>query len=152
MSGSVNKVILIGNCVRDPEIRNIQAGGKVANITVATSERWRDKTSGEQKEKSEFHRISVFNDRIVDVVEKFVKKGSKLYIEGSLQTRKWTDQSGVEKYTTEINIGKFNGQITLLDSKKEVGQTSERAPARPTSTVQWDANRPTIDLDDSIPY
>jgi single-strand DNA-binding protein len=114
---SLNKVTLIGNLGRDPEIRTTQDGTKVANLSVATSENWRDKTSGERREKTEWHRVVVFNDRLVDVIEKYLKKGAKLYLEGALQTRKWTDQSGAEKYTTEIVLQKYRGEIVMLDGK-----------------------------------
>jgi single-strand DNA-binding protein len=116
MAGSVNKVILVGNVGRDPEIRSTQDGQRVANFTLATSENWRDKTSGERREKTEWHRIVVFNDRLTEVIEKYVKKGSKLYIEGALQTRKWQDNQGQERYTTEIVLQRFRGELTMLDS------------------------------------
>ncbi|WP_374375687.1 single-stranded DNA-binding protein [Dongia sp.] len=121
MAGSVNKVILVGNLGRDPEIRSTQDGTKVANLSVATSESWRDKSSGERREKTEWHRVVIFNERLVDVAERFLKKGSKLYIEGQLQTRKWTDQSGAEKYTTEVVLQRFRGELTMLDGKGEGG-------------------------------
>jgi len=117
MAGSVNKVILVGNVGRDPEIRSTQDGQKIANFTLATSETWRDKNSGERKERTEWHRVVVFNERVADVVEKYVRKGSKLYIEGALQTRKWTDQSGQERYTTEVVLQRFRGELTMLDSR-----------------------------------
>jgi single-strand DNA-binding protein len=117
MAGSVNKVILIGNLGRDPEIRTTQDGTKVANLSVATSENWRDKNSGERREKTEWHRVVVFNDRLVDVIEKYLKKGATIYIEGALQTRKWTDQSGAEKYTTEIVLQKYRGELTMLGGR-----------------------------------
>jgi single-strand DNA-binding protein len=117
MAGSVNKVILIGNLGRDPEIRNLQDGSRVANLSVATSESWRDKASGERRERTEWHRVVIFNDRLVDVVERFLKKGSKIYVEGQLQTRKWTDQSGAEKYTTEVVLQRFRGELTMLDGR-----------------------------------
>ena len=117
MAGSVNKVILIGNLGRDPEIRTTQDGTKVANLSVATSEQWRDKNSGERREKTEWHRVVVFNDRLVDVIEKYLKKGAKVYLEGALQTRKWTDQSGQEKYTTEVVLQKYRGELTMLDGR-----------------------------------
>ncbi|WP_374382563.1 single-stranded DNA-binding protein [Dongia sp.] len=125
MAGSVNKVILIGNLGRDPEIRSTQDGTKVANLSIATSESWRDKNSGERREKTEWHRVVIFNDRLVDVAERFLKKGSKVYIEGQLQTRKWTDQSGAEKYTTEIVLQKYRGELTMLDGKGEGGGMSD---------------------------
>jgi single-strand DNA-binding protein len=115
MAGSINKVILVGNLGRDPEIRSTQDGQRIATFSLATSESWRDKSSGERREKTEWHRVVIFNERLVEVVEKYVKKGSKLYVEGSLQTRKWNDNQGVEKYTTEIVIQRFNGDIQMLD-------------------------------------
>ena len=117
MAGSVNKVILIGNLGRDPEIRSLNNGDRVANLRIATSETWRDKSTGERKEKTEWHSVVIFNDNIVKVVENYLKKGSTVYIEGSLQTRKWTDQQGVEKYSTEIVIQRFNGQLTMLGGR-----------------------------------
>jgi single-strand DNA-binding protein len=117
MAGSVNKVILVGNLGRDPEIRSTQDGTRVANLSLATSESWRDKSSGERRERTEWHRVVVFNDRLVDICERFLKKGSKIYIEGALQTRKWTDQSGAEKYTTEVVLQKFRGELTMLDGR-----------------------------------
>jgi single-strand DNA-binding protein len=117
MAGSVNKVTLIGNLGRDPEIRTTQDGTKVANLSLATSEQWRDKSSGERREKTEWHRVVVFNDRLVDVIEKYLKKGATIYIEGALQTRKWTDQSGAEKYTTEIVLQKYRGELTMLGGR-----------------------------------
>ena len=117
MAGSVNKVILIGNLGRDPEIRSLQDGSRVANLSIATSENWRDKASGERRERTEWHRVVIFNDRLVDVVEQFLKKGAKLYVEGQLQTRKWTDQSGQEKYTTEVVLQRFRGELTMLDGR-----------------------------------
>ncbi len=117
MAGSVNKVILIGNLGRDPEIRSTQDGTRVGNLSLATSETWRDRTSGERRERTEWHRVVVFNDRLVDVCEKYLKKGSKIYIEGQLQTRKWTDQSGQERYTAEIVLQKYRGEITMLDAR-----------------------------------
>ena len=125
MAGSVNKVILIGNLGRDPEIRSTQDGTKVANLSIATSESWRDKNSGERREKTEWHRVVIFNERLVDVAERFLKKGSKVYLEGQLQTRKWTDQSGAEKYTTEVVLQRFRGELTMLDGKGEGGGMSD---------------------------
>ena len=124
MAGSVNKVILVGNVGRDPEIRRTQDGRPIANLSIATSERWRDKASGEQKEKTEWHRVVVFNENLCKIIEQYVKKGAKLYIEGQLQTRKWTDQSGVEKYSTEVVLQGFNGTMTLLDSRPGAGAGS----------------------------
>jgi len=179
MAGSVNKVILVGNLGRDPEVRNTQDGSKIVNLALATSETWNDKASGERKEKTEWHRVVIFNDRIADVAERYLKKGAKVYVEGSLRTRKWTDQGGQERYTTEIVIGRFNGQLTMLDgraggdsggyagggmSEPAMGgsaPTRERAPAaaRPAPAARgaaggapsWDAPRGG-DLDDEIPF
>ena len=117
MAGSVNKVILVGNLGKDPEVRSTQDGNKIVNLTLATSETWNDRASGERKEKTEWHRVVIFNDRTADVAERFLKKGAKIYVEGSLQTRKWTDQQGQERYTTEVVIGRFNGQLTMLDGR-----------------------------------
>ncbi|MGI4792908.1 MAG: single-stranded DNA-binding protein, partial [Janthinobacterium lividum] len=129
MAGSVNKVILVGNLGKDPEVRNAQNGSKIVTFTLATSESWNDKTSGERREKTEWHRIVIFNERIADVAERFASKGRKVYVEGSLQTRKWTDQSGQDKYTTEIVIDRFKGELTLLDSgNRDDEQGSSRAP------------------------
>ena len=116
MAGSVNKVIIIGNLGRDPEIRTFQNGGKVCNLAIATSESWKDKQSGERKERTEWHRISIFNEGLVRIAEQYLRKGSKVYIEGQLETRKWTDQQGVEKYATEIALRPFRGELTMLDS------------------------------------
>ncbi len=117
MSGSVNKVILVGNLGRDPEIRTMQNGNRVANLSLATSESWTDRGSGERRERTEWHRVVIFDDRLIDVVEKYTRKGSKLYLEGQLQTRKWTDQSGQERYTTEVVLQRFRGTLTMLDSR-----------------------------------
>jgi single-strand DNA-binding protein len=117
MAGSVNKVILVGNLGRDPEVRFAQSGAKIVNMSVATSESWKDKQTGERQERTEWHRVVIFNDRIGDVAEKYLKKGSKVYLEGQLRTRKWTDKSGQEKYSTEVVIERFRGELTLLDSK-----------------------------------
>ena len=116
MAGSVNKVILIGNLGRDPEVRTLQNGGKVANLSLATSESWRDKASGERKEKTEWHRVVIFGN-LADIAEKYLKKGSKVYVSGSLQTRKWTDKDGAEKYSTEVVLQGFGGELTMLDGK-----------------------------------
>lgn len=125
VAGSVNKVILVGNLGKDPEMRFMPDGTKVANFSIATSESWKDKASGERRDRTEWHRISVMNDKIADIVEKYVRKGSKIYVEGQLQTRKWTDQAGQERYTTEVVIGRFRGELTLLDSKSGGGNDAE---------------------------
>jgi single-strand DNA-binding protein len=117
MAGSVNKVILVGNLGRDPEIRSLQDGSRVANLSLATSESWRDKNSGERRERTEWHRVAIFNDRLVEVVEKYLRKGAKVYVEGQLQTRKWTDAQNQERYTTEVVLQKFRGDLTMLDGR-----------------------------------
>ena len=121
MAGSVNKVILIGNLGRDPEVRSFQNGGRVANFSLATSERWKDRNSGEQRERTEWHRIAVLNDNLINVVERYLRKGSKVYVEGQLETRKWTDQSGQERYTTEVVLRPYRGELTMLDGRGEGG-------------------------------
>jgi single-strand DNA-binding protein len=169
MAGSVNKVILVGNLGKDPEIRTLQSGTKVANLSIATSESWNDRQSGERKERTEWHRVVIFNDRLADVAERFLRKGRKVYIEGALETRKYTDQSGQEKYTTEVVLRNFRGELTLLDSSSggESGESSggyrERAPAAPQRAAagggsrsggggpSWDAPKGG-DLDDEIPF
>jgi len=121
MAGSVNKVILVGNLGADPEIRRTQDGRPIANLSVATSESWRDKNSGERREKTEWHRVVIFNEGLCKIAENYLKKGSKVYIEGQLQTRKWTDQSGQDKYSTEVVLQGFNGNLTMLDGRNEGG-------------------------------
>ena len=121
MAGSVNKVILIGNLGRDPEVRSTQDGMKIVQLSIATSESWKDKMSGERKDKTEWHRVVIFNERLAEVAEKFLKKGSKVYVEGQLQTRKWTDKDGLEKYTTEVVLSRFRGELTMLDGRSEGG-------------------------------
>lgn len=117
MAGSVNKVILVGNLGRDPEVRFSNDGSKIVNMSVATSESWKDRQSGERRERTEWHRVVIFNERLADVAERFLRKGSTVYVEGALQTRKWTDQSGVEKYTTEVVLQRFRGELTMLGSR-----------------------------------
>jgi single-strand DNA-binding protein len=121
MAGSVNKVILIGNLGRDPEVRHTNDGSPVVNLNVATSETWRDRNSGERKERTEWHRVVIFNERLAEVAQKYLQKGSKVYIEGQLQTRKWTDKDGAEKYTTEVVLQRFRGELTMLDSRSSGG-------------------------------
>lgn len=118
MAGSVNKVIIVGNLGRDPEVRSFQNGGKVVNLNIATSETWRDKQSGERKERTEWHRVSILNEPLAKIAEQYLKKGSKVYIEGQLETRKWQDQSGAEKYTTEVVLRPYRGELTLLDGRE----------------------------------
>ena len=121
MAGSVNKVILVGNLGRDPEIRTTQSGMKVANLRLATSERWKDRNSGEMQERTEWHSIAIFNEHLVSVAERFLHKGSKIYVEGQLQTRKWTDQQGQDRYSTEIVMNRFRGELQMLDSRGDGG-------------------------------
>jgi len=121
MAGSVNKVILVGNLGRDPEVRQTQDGNPIVNLSLATSENWRDKATGERRERTEWHRVVIFNERLADVAQKFLRKGSKIYIEGQLQTRKWTDQDGRDRYSTEVVLQRFRGELTMLDSRGESG-------------------------------
>jgi single-strand DNA-binding protein len=172
MAGSINKVILIGNLGRDPEIRFSQDGTKIVNFTLATSESWRDKQSGERREKTEWHRVVIFNDRLADVAEKYIKKGSKVYIEGALQTRKWTGNDGQERYTTEIVLQRYRGELTMLDSRGGGGGGGDYeaagAPAAGGDAPDWNggggsgggsggssgggSGGPGSDLDDEIPF
>ena len=121
MAGSVNKVIIVGNLGRDPEVRSFANGGKVCNLRIATSETWRDKATGERKERTEWHSVSILNEPLAKIAEQYLRKGSKVYIEGQLETRKWTDQSGVEKYTTEVVLRPYRGELTLLDGREGSG-------------------------------
>lgn len=162
MAGSVNKVTLIGNLGKDPEIRNTQAGMKIVNLTVATSDTWNDKASGERQERTEWHRVVIMNDRLADVAEKYLRKGSKVYLEGKLQTRKWTDNAGQEKYTTEVLLGRFGAEMVLLDRNPNSAGNDDYAAAAPRAaapakapargaTSSWDT-RPLNDIDDEIPF
>jgi single-strand DNA-binding protein len=151
MAGSVNKVILVGNLGADPEIRRMNSGDPVVNLRIATSESWRDKNSGERKEKTEWHQVVIFNEGLAKVAEQYLKKGAKVYIEGQLQTRKWQDQSGADKYTTEIVLQKFRGELQMLDIP---GERQESKPANrdrddPRTQQQGSNIR---DLDDEIPF
>jgi single-strand DNA-binding protein len=121
MAGSVNKVILVGNLGRDPEVRHTQNNQKIVNMRIATSERWRDRQSGESKERTEWHSVVIFNENLADIAERYLRKGSSVYVEGQLQTRKWTDQSGQERYTTEIVLSRFKGELTLLGGRGDAG-------------------------------
>jgi single-strand DNA-binding protein len=159
MAGSVNKVILVGNLGADPEIRTLNSGDRVANLRIATSETWRDKQSGERKEKTEWHRVVIFNDNLVKVAENYLKKGAKVYIEGSLQTRKWADQSGQEKFSTEVVLQKFRGELTMLDGRG--GGDDEQAggysgggfqPAGRAQQPSGPRESFSADLDDEIPF
>jgi len=168
MAGSVNKVILVGNLGRDPEVRTSQDGAKIVSLNIATSESWKDRASGERKEKTEWHRVVIFNPNLADVAERYLRKGSSVYIEGALQTRKWTDQSGQERYTTEVVIGRFKGELTLLGGRDGGGSGGgggggfgggyDDAPprqggggggARQGGGQSWE---PPADLDDEIPF
>ena len=158
MAGSVNKVILVGNLGADPEIRSLNSGDRVANLRVATSETWRDRSSGERKEKTEWHRVVVFNENIVKVCEQYLRKGAKIYLEGAIQTRKWTDQSGQEKYSTEIVLQKFRGELTMLDGRGDNEGAGEgggynggfsSGPRAQSSAPREDFS---ADLDDEIPF
>ncbi len=150
MASSLNKVMLIGNLGRDPEIRHAQDGNKIVTLNLATSESWKDRNSGERKEKTEWHRVVIFNDRAAEVAERYLKKGSKVYVEGALQTRKWTDQSGAEKYSTEVVIGKFKGELTLLDGAgRATGEADGAGRSGGGDGGSWDAPPA---LDDEIPF
>lgn len=144
MAGSINKVILVGNTGSDPEIRTMGNGGKVCNFTIATSEKWKDKQSGEQREKTEWHKVVIFNENLVRVCENYVKKGDKLYLEGALQTRKWQDRDGNDKYTTEVVLQKYRGEIVLLGGKSDQSK-SRNDPAKQEPEQD-------LDLDDDIPF
>src|SRR4051812_46499747 len=170
MAGSVNKVILVGNLGRDPEIRSTQDGIRIANLNLATSESWRDRNSGERKERTEWHRVVIFNERLVEIAEKYLRKGSKIYVEGALQTRKWTDQQGQEKYSTEVVLQKFRGELTMLDGaaggRGQTGGASEGGydeggyNEMPRAAASAGGGGPTggggrgrnADLDDEIPF
>jgi single-strand DNA-binding protein len=157
MAGSVNKVILVGNLGRDPEVRTLNSGDRVANFTMATSETWRDRASGERRERTEWHRVVVFNDNLVKVAESYLRKGSKVYIEGALQTRKYTDASGVERQTTEIALQKFRGELTMLDGRGDgEGGAREGDGGGYASAPRVSASGPketfSADLDDDIPF
>ena len=164
MAGSVNKVILVGNLGKDPEIRRTQDGRPIANLTVATSETWRDKNTGERKEKTEWHNVVIFSEPLCKIVEQYLKKGAKVYIEGALQTRKWTDQSGVEKYSTEVVLQGFNSTLTMLDGRSGGGGggnfgsddsgdfgSSSPASSAPRRAVAAGGGR-NSDMDDDIPF
>ncbi len=156
MAGSVNKVILIGNLGRDPEVRFSQDGKKIVNFSIATSESWKEKSTGERREKTEWHRIVIFSDGLAGIAERFLKKGSKVYVEGALQTRKWTDNAGVEKYSTEIVLQGFNSTLTMLDGRSDSGGSGSYgggAPDNGGSSSNGDGgNAPGGDLDDEIPF
>jgi single-strand DNA-binding protein len=163
MAGSVNKVILLGNLGRDPEVRTLNSGARVVNLRVATSESWRDKASGERQERTEWHSVVIYNENLAKIAEQYLKKGSKVYVEGQIQTRKWTDQSGQERYTTEVVLQRFRGELTLLDrgggdagasdNGGDFGRSSPmeggRAPAKVGGGRAASASE---ELDDEIPF
>ncbi|UCH75574.1 MAG: single-stranded DNA-binding protein [Rhodospirillales bacterium] len=151
MAGSVNKVILVGNLGRDPEVRTMQSGGKVCNLSVATSERWRDRNSGDMQERTEWHRVVIFDEKLVDVAERYLNKGRKVYLEGQLQTRKWTDQSGQEKYTTEIVLQRFRSNLVLLDGRGE-GSGDFAGDGGLEQGAGQPAGGSGAELDDEIPF
>ncbi|MBO6719726.1 MAG: single-stranded DNA-binding protein [Rhizobiaceae bacterium] len=160
MAGSVNKVILVGNLGADPEIRRLNSGDPVVNMRIATSETWRDRQSGERRERTEWHNVVIFNDNLAKVAEQYLKKGAKVYIEGQLQTRKWQDQQGQDKYTTEIVLQKFRGELQMLDSRGAGGDGGQvgydRGGSRGSDFGQSgpveDRGRASADLDDEIPF
>jgi single-strand DNA-binding protein len=162
MAGSVNKVILVGNLGKDPEIRRTQDGRPIANLSVATSETWRDKGTGERKEKTEWHRVVIFSEPLCKIVEQYLKKGAKVYIEGQLQTRKWTDQSGVEKYSTEVVLQGFNSTLTMLEGRSgggggsfgsdDSGEFGSSGPASSAPRRPVAAGSRNSDMDDDIPF
>lgn len=147
MAGSLNKVVLIGNLGADPEIRSTTLGKEIASFSIATADSWKDRITGEKKEKTEWHRVVVFNEGLVTVIKNYAKKGTKVYIEGSLQTRKWVDNTGQEKYTTEVVLQNFNGHFILLDSRGSGGHLAE-----PTQAKDMNSNFDHSDLDDDIPF
>ena len=151
MAGSVNKVILIGNLGRDPEVKRLNSGDPVVNLSVATSESWRDKASGERKERTEWHRIVIYNENLAKVAEQYLRKGSKVYLEGQLQSRKYTDKDGQEKYTTEIVLTRFRGELVLLDARADNSERSER-PIASMAGAGDSRSFHRDELDDEIPF
>jgi len=159
MAGSVNKVILVGNLGRDPEVRHTQDGNPVVNLSLATSENWKDRSTGERRERTEWHRIVIFNENLARVAEQYLRKGSKIYVEGQLQTRKWQDQAGQDRYTTEVVLGRFRGELNMLDSRgggapaegSEMGASSSFDPAPSGPTVGGGPGGG-ADFDDEIPF
>ena len=153
MAGSVNKVIIMGNLGKDPEIRNFPNGGRVCNFSVATSESWRDKNSGEKQERTQWHNISILSDPLVNIAERFLKKGSKVYLEGQLETRKWQDNTGSDRYSTEIVLRPYKGEITLIDNKADSNLSNEPISNNQMDEIQKDSVSPNVDdFDDEIPF
>ena len=152
MSGSVNKVTLVGNLGRDPEIRAMQNGDKIVQLSIATSDRWKDKNSGEQRERTEWHRVVIFNEGLVNVVQQYVKKGANVYVEGQLSTRKWKDEAtGQDKYSTEVVLQGYNSSLTMLDSRNS-GSNSNLVSENKSSLPNENLNQDNTDLDDEIPF
>lgn len=156
MAGSVNKVILIGNLGRDPEVRHGQDGSRIVSFSVATSDRWQDKGSGERRERTEWHRVVIFNERLGEIAERYLRKGSKVYLEGTLQTRKWTGNDGIERTTTEVVLPRFRGEMTLLDGRGDTGAAPDdtyglNEPAA-SSAPSSRSRQPAVDIDDDIPF
>jgi single-strand DNA-binding protein len=153
MAGSVNKVILVGNLGADPEVKRLPSGDLMVNLRLATSESWRDKQTGERKDKTEWHRVVIFNDNLAKVAEQYLRKGAKVYIEGQLQTRKWTDQQGQERYSTEVVVPKFRGELTMLDRRDAGGDfTPVENGARTSGRAVSGGGMQSDDLDDEIPF
>ena len=153
MAGSVNKVIIMGNLGKDPEIRNFPNGGRVCNFSVATSESWRDKNSGEKQERTQWHNISILSEPLVNIAERFLKKGSKVYLEGQLETRKWQDNSGSDRYSTEIVLRPYKGEITLIDNKADSNMSNEPISNNQMDEIQENRVSPNVDdFDDEIPF
>lgn len=151
MAGSVNKVILIGNLGRDPEVRTFQNGGKVCNFSIATSETWKDRNSGERQERTNWHNIAIFNENLAQIAEQYLRKGSKVYVEGQLETRKWQDQAGNDRYTTEVVLRNFRGELTLLDGRNENNNNSNFSETASIDDQSVDKVS-TNDIDDEIPF
>lgn len=152
MAGSVNKVILVGNLGKDPEVRMTQEGGKIVTFSLATSEQWKDRETQERKDRTEWHRVVIFNEKLAEVAEKYLRKGGKIYIEGQLQTRKWTDQSGQERYTTEVIIPRFRGELTMLDSARSQGMGGESESFDLPATSGRDTFPAAAVIDDELPF
>ena len=153
MAGSVNKVIIMGNLGKDPEIRNFPNGGRVCNFSVATSESWRDKNSGEKQERTQWHNISILSEPLVNIAERFLKKGSKVYLEGQLETRKWQDNSGSDRYSTEIVLRPYKGEITLIDNKADSNMSNEPISNNQMDEIQENSVSSNVDdFDDEIPF
>ena len=153
MAGSVNKVIIMGNLGKDPEIRNFPNGGKICNFSVATSETWRDRNSGEKQERTQWHNISILSEPLVNIAERFLKKGSKVYLEGQLETRKWQDNSGADRYSTEIVLRPYKGEITLVDNKGDNNFINEtNTDTKINQTTETNTSLTAEDFDDEIPF